>query len=299
MLPAPISASSTSAPAFMKAEIPGPMKAFMAAPTPAPVIGAYAIFAVIAFAVYHFVAARAYSSVLTMGAIVQCLGLSFLCIQVLSSKSAAGISASSLKMDAFAIVFRLSSTTWLNGYLPVDKSGDHVYQIMDAVSLVLILFLLYRVLVVNRITYDEVEDSMQIRPMVIVSLMLGAVFHGNMDASPLFDTFWLTGLFCGVVAVFPHFWLIIQTGGHVDPMTCHYIAATALSRVLSGLFMWEARHDIKCKPYISGVEHTIIVILIAHAAHLLLLADFAYHYGYALFRKGFNEPVQMVGNQWI
>ena len=183
------------------------MKAPMCAPTSSPVIGAYAVFAGIAFAVYHFVAGGQYSSVITMSAIVQCLGLTFLCIQVFSSKSAAGISASSLKMDAFAIVFRLSSTTWLNGYLPVDASGDHVYQIIDAFSLALILFLLYQVLVVRRSTYNDTDDSMSIRPMVMASLAFAALLHGSMDASPLFDTLWMTGLFCGVVAVLPHFWL--------------------------------------------------------------------------------------------
>jgi len=287
------------APAILKAELPAPMKAFMNAPTPAPVIVAYAVFAAIALAVYHFVAARQYSSVITMSAIVQCLGLTFLCIQVLT-RSAAGISASSLKLDAFAIGFRLSSTTWLNGYLPVDKSGDHVYQVMDALSLVLILFLLYRVLVAQRSTYHASEDSMSIGPMVMGSLALAALLHGNMDANPLFDTFWMTGLFCGVVAVLPHFWMVVQTGGQVDPMTSHYIAAMALSRVLSGLFMWEARYDIGCKPWIPGVQHCICAILLAHVAHLLLLADFAFHYGSALIRKGFNEPVQLSADvQWI
>merc|ERR1719222_644133 len=95
----------------------------MAAPLPAPVIIAYLVFASVTFAMYHFVAERQYSSVITMSAIVQCFGATLLCIQVLSSKSAAGISASSLKLDALAIGFRLSSTTWLNGYLPVDRSG--------------------------------------------------------------------------------------------------------------------------------------------------------------------------------
>jgi len=275
------------------------MKVFFSAPTPAPVIAAYGVFAAIALAVYHFVAARQYSSVMTMSAIAQCLGLTFLCIQVLSS-GAAGISASSLKLDAVAIGFRLSSTTWLNGYLPVDRSGDHVYQVMDAISLAVIFFLLYRLLVSQRSTYQASEDSVSIRPMVMASLALAALLHENIDARPVLKTLWMAGLFCGVVAVLPHFWQIVQTGGQVDPMTCHYIAAMALSRVLSGLFMWEARYDIKCKPWIPGVQHAICAVLLAHAAHLLLLADFAYHYGSALIRKGFNEPVQMSGDEhWI
>jgi len=135
--------------------------------------------------------------------------------------------------------------------------------------------------------------------MVLLSLAGAALLHADMDASPLFDTFWMAGLFCGVIAVLPHFSLIVQTGGQADAMTCHYIAAMALSRVLSGLFMWEARSDITCKPWIPGVQHGICAILVAHIAHLLLLADFAYHYAHALMRKGFGEPVRMTLPEWI
>lgn len=56
---------------------------------------------------------------------------------------------------------------------------------------------------------------------------------------------------------------------------------------------------IKCKPWIPGFQHAICVILLAHVVHLLLLADFACHYGSALIKKGFSEPVQMNAEQWI
>jgi len=281
------------APSILRAQLPATMKAFMAAPTPAPVIVAYAIFAAVSFSVYHFVAGRQYSSVITMSAIVQCFGATLLCIQVLSRKSAAGISVSSLKLDALAIGLRLSSTTWLNGYLPVDKTGDHVYQITDVVSLTMILFVMHRVLVVHRQSYQASEDSFQIGPMVLVSLAFAALLHADMDASPLFDTFWMTGLFCGVMAVLPHFSLIVQTGGQADAMTCHYIAATALSRVLSGLFMWEARNDITCKPWIGTFNHAGFAILAAHVLHLLLLGDFAFYYAKNVATCGLSAPLDL------
>merc|ERR1719428_705927 len=80
---------------------------------------------------------------------VQCLGITFLCMQVVSSGMASGVSAGSLKLDALAIIFRLSSTLWLDGYLPVDKSGDHLYQAVDICCLILLVWLLYYVRKVN------------------------------------------------------------------------------------------------------------------------------------------------------
>jgi len=258
-----------------------------------PVMIAYFISGSVAFMVYNYIAAGSYSSVLTMSAIVQCLGFTFLCIQVVSSGSAAGISASALKLDALAVCMRLSSTTWLNGYLPVDKSGDHAYQILDICSLCMMLFILHRVLVVNRSSYQLSEDTFTATPTVVMSLVFAAMLHGNMDRHPLFDTLWMAGLFTEVVAVLPQLWLITQSGGGVEPLTSHHIACLALSRVLSGLFMWEARYDITCTPWISGVQHAILVILLAHAVHLLLLVDFTYYYVCALVKSGPSKRLEL------
>merc|ERR1719352_1837673 len=74
---------------------------------------------------------------------VQCLAVVLLGLQMLSTGSASGISAKALSLDALALCCRLSSTLWLNGYLPVDASGDHVYQIVDIVSLAIIAWLLH------------------------------------------------------------------------------------------------------------------------------------------------------------
>jgi len=266
---------------------------------PTPVLGAYAFFATVAFIVYHVVADGEFSSILTLSVMVQCLGISFLCMQVVSSGSVSGISASALTLDAFAFGFRLASTTWLNGYLPVDESGDHVYQIVDMCSLAMVGWLLFQVLVTKRHTYQESEDSLPAAPLVIVCLVLAAVFHGDMNDRPLFDTFWMAGLFSGVFAIMPQLGLIMKTGGRAEALTCHYMAALALSRVVSGIFMWYARFDITCVEWISGFNHCVFAILGAHLIHLLLLSDFAYFYVRAVMRKGLSEPIELSGQEWV
>lgn len=266
---------------------------------PTPVLGAYAFFATVAFIVYHVVADGEFSSILTLSVMVQCLGITFLCMQVICTGSVSGISAGALMLDACAFGFRLSSTTWLNGYLPVDESGDHVYQIVDMCSLAMVLWLLHRVLVTHRHTYQASEDSMPVAPMVMVCLALAAVCHGDMNNRPLFDMLWMAGLFTGVFAVMPQLALIMKTGGRAEALTSHYMAALALSRVLSGVFMWAARFDITCVEWVSGFNHTIFAILGAHLIHLLLLSDFAFYYVRAIMRKGLSEPVELTGSEWV
>jgi len=260
---------------------------------------AYGVAAVAVLAVYYLVAEGEVSSTLTMAAIVQCLGISFLCMQVLSSGTAAGISAGSLSLDALAIGFRLSSTLWLDGYLPADKSGDHVYQAVDVCCLLLLVWLLYYVRKVKGSTYQASEDSFRVCPTVIVSLGFAAILHADMDAYPLFDIFWMTGLFLGVVAVLPQLWLIMQNGGQAQALTSHYIAALALSRVLSGAFMWNARDHITCYQWFESDNHGIWTIIAAHVIHLILLGDFAYHYIRAIKQNGVTAPIELGEARWV
>merc|ERR1719265_1373720 len=85
---------------------------------------------------------------------VQCLAVVLLGLQLISTGSASGISAQALSLDALAICCRLSSTLWLEGYLPADASGDHVFQGIDICSLGVLVWLLHQILVVKRHAYQ-------------------------------------------------------------------------------------------------------------------------------------------------
>merc|ERR1719375_1351155 len=109
--------------------------------------------------VYHLVAKGEFSSLLTLSAVFQCLAFSLLGIQVLSARSFQGISVKSLQLDAIALGCRLSTTTWLNGYIPFDASGDYLYQTFDALSLAMVLGLLHRVTRKQRQVHDVDADT--------------------------------------------------------------------------------------------------------------------------------------------
>jgi len=253
---------------------------------PAQVQVAYTIFGIGAYGVYTHLAEGEFSSILTMAVMFQCLALTLLALQVLTKGSAAGVSARALQLDAASLCFRLSSTLWLNGYLPVDMTGDWLYQAFDLVSLALVCWLLYQVLVVRRSSYQQAEDTMPSIPMVLASFLLAVPLHADMNSRPLFDVFWMAGLFVSAVAVLPQLWLITKTKGRCEALTSHYIAVMAVSRILSGTFMWHARFDITCAPWVDGVNHAVWAILAACALHLVFLADFAYYYTRAVVAKG-------------
>jgi len=253
---------------------------------PSQVVVAYMIFLSSIFAMYYTIAERKFSVIMTVSVMFQCLAVVLLGLQSLTSGSAAGISAQALVLEAMSLSCRLSSTVWLDGYLPVDKTGDFLFQAIDVCSLVIVLWLLHRVLIVQRDTYQALEDSLPVAPIALGSFILAMVFHANMNARPLFDALWMASLFMGVAQVLPQLWLITRTQGRVAALTSHYVAALAISRILSGIFMWYSRKHIVCKPWVTGINHSIWVILGAHALHLVLLGDFGYYYGKAVVKQG-------------
>jgi uncharacterized protein with PQ loop repeat len=262
--------------------------------TPSHLLMTYGVFIMSAGAVWHFVADGAFSSILTMAVMVQCLGVALLALQMVSTGSASGISARALSLDALAICCKLSSTLWLNGYLPVDASGDHVFQLFDICSLAIFAWTLYQILVVNRHSYQAEEDSLPILPMTLGAFVLACLLHGNMNGRVIFDTLWMTGLFVSTIAVLPQLWLITKTGGCIEALTSHYIAAMAVSRAMSGIFMWHAHADITCVSWIGNFNHTGWAILAAHLLQMLLLGDFGYYYVKAVLKSGLNCVINTV-----
>lgn len=256
---------------------------------PTQMVVAYVLAFVSLLAVYHMIAEGEFSTILTFAVMFQCLGFGLLCIQVLTGKSN-GISIRALGLDALAICLRLSSTTWLDGYLPMDASGDWVYQAVDFLSLLFVLWLLYKLM--KDVRGAQQQDNMPIAPIVLTCIMLATLLHADMNDHPIFDTTWMSGLFISAVAVMPQLWLISKTGGKVEPLTAHYIAAMAISRALSGTFMWHARNDVTCNEWVKGYNHAPWVILGAHTFHLLLLCDFGYYYVKSVMRSGLSAEIQ-------
>merc|ERR1719174_2127881 len=214
-------------------------------------------------------------------------------LQVVSSDSARGISTKSLTLDAIALACRLSSTTWLEGYLPNDQTGDYLYQTFDFLSLGMVLWLLYRVLSVQRKTYDADDDALRSIPFALGSLVLASLLHGDLDDRALFDTLWMCGLFVSAVAVLPQLWMMTQSRKSVPALTSHFVAVMAFSRILSGTYMWHAHSEITCEPWIGDFNHSGYAILAAHAVHLILLADFGYFYAKNLATSGLQSPLPL------
>lgn len=253
----------------------------------------YVAFLTLALCVYHNIAEQEFSSFLTLSAIFQCLAFSLLGIQIISNNGVAGISAKSLLLDVFALVCRLSSTLFLDGYLPSDQTGDWMYQAFDVLSLAMVLWILYRVLSVQRNTYEADEDAFPARPLALGAFVLAVMFHGNLDEKPIFDTLWMCGVFASAISVLPQLWMMTHRRGASPALLSHFVAAMAVGRLLSGAYMWHAYPEIECEPLFGNETRAGYAVIMAHAVHLLLLGDFAYYYGKNVAKSGLGADLDL------
>merc|ERR1719440_680480 len=113
----------------------------------------------IAYQSYH---GLGLSTFITLAVALQLLAYSLLALKVVHQQSVRGISGKALQCHAVVYCSRLSSTTWLKGYIPSDGTGDGLYQLVDILSLVMVLYLLFLIYKKHRATYQESEDDLAI-----------------------------------------------------------------------------------------------------------------------------------------
>jgi hypothetical protein len=253
----------------------------------------YAVFASIAVLVHQWIGEGEFSAILTLSAVGQCLAFCLLGVHALSTGSVKGISGKSLQLEAMAVICRLATTLWFQGYIPTDDTGDGMYQCIDAVSLVLVLGLLYRVLTVPDRTYEAEADSLPVLPLAAGALVLACLLHGEIMQYRAFDILWMCGLFIGAVSVVPQLWLMTHRKESTPALTSHFIAVMALSRILASTYMWYAHTEIDCRPWIGEFKHAGWATMGAQVVHLLLLADFAYFYVKNLVTSGLRAPLDL------
>jgi len=217
-----------------------------------------------------------FSIVLTMSAVVQCLGFFLLSIKVRYQKNAGGLSSKCLEMYIIFFVFRLSSTLIKNGYLPIDRSGDWVYQTADVVSAVIVLQLLYTMHKSLADTFTREHDTLDIFKAVPVCAFLAIFVKGDLNSSPFFDWVWTMSMLLDTVTLLPQLWMMTKQGGKIEVMTAHFVASQCVSRALAFSFWLYGYSEI------MPAGHTVNIagysIMVAHSIQLLLCADFMYYY---------------------
>jgi len=230
-----------------------------------------------------------FSAILTLSAAVQCFGLMLLVYKVAKTKTVSGLSARSLEMYVAFFLFRLSSSLFKNGYIPVDRSGDWVYQATDIVSLLLTLQLLYCLHVTHRSSYQQQLDTVEMWRCIPACILVAIFIHGDLNDSPAFDIIWTVSLNLDTVALIPQLWMVYKLGERqgekaLSGLNAHYVAAMVTSRFLAFWFWFHGFPEIA--PLNGGANTAGWLIIGCHSFQLLVSADFMLQYLKALWKTG-------------
>jgi len=253
------------------------------------VVLSYVVFFVGAVTLYNVLSAG-FSSTLTLSAGLQCLAFVLMSLKVQSQKTMSGISGQMLMMYGLTLCFRLSSTVWLNGYLPVDKTGDWAYQAVEICSLALIGYLMRCVYVTRRSNDQEQHDSfpVKIQNMLVGCFIMAVVVHPNLDRFPLFDILWTTGCYLETLSMLPQLWMLSKMGGDVEGLMSHSVVLSALSRVFSLIFWYRGFAELR--PAHGGFNFAGWGVMGAHIVQLLLCCDFVFLYVRSLSKSRMALP---------
>lgn len=216
------------------------------------------------------------STFMTLAVGLQCFAFVCLRLKLQQTKSVAGISGRTLMLQGMSCTLRLCSTCWLNGYIPVDRTGDWMYQLLDVCALLLVLNLLYCVLKSHRSTYQEEHDQFNVHFVVLICFAMAAQVHPDLNNSPLFDTFWMTALNIDIVSMLPQLMLMTKIRGEVEALTSHYVGAIAASRATSLIFWYHGFTELA--PLGGGFNLVGWAVIAAHVFQVLLLGDFLFYY---------------------
>lgn len=241
-------------------------------------VGGYFTFTMCMVIVMRLFSDGDFSGIYTLGVAVQCLGFYLLLAKVDRHRSVAGISAKTLQIYVLVFVFRLCSTMVRNGYLPMDRSGDWVFQAADIVSLAMAIRLLRSIYGTHRATYQEDYDTMPIARMIPPCILLAIFCHGNLNRHFLYDTVWTISMNLDTIAMVPQLWMLAKIGGEVEGMTSHFVAALAFSRACAFSFWIYGYTALAPKGKSAGPNYAGYQLISAHAMQVLLSLDFLYYY---------------------
>lgn len=192
----------------------------------------YSIFLVIAYFGATFFSDIRFSALITLASAVQCLGFCLLRLKIRKQRGVEGISSRTLQMFAVGYAFRLYSTLQYNGYLPVDRTGDWVYQVVDCAALAVIVSILYAIHATHEHTYDKDSDTCVIGFFILGCTVLSCFVHPHLNNRAIPDVAWTCALYFETVAMIPQLWLLTKKGGEVESLAGHYIACVFISRLL-------------------------------------------------------------------
>jgi len=171
-----------------------------------------------------------FSLFLTTSSITSMFAFLMVCLKMETNRSSRGVSLKMFECYLVLIACRLCSIIPFEGYLPYDRSGDWLYQTVEAISLGLVGLIVFMCRKRFAASYERDSDIFKHYYLMIGCLVLALIFHPNLNAFMPADVCWTFALYLESVAVLPQLFMF-QRDKRVEAFTTHFLAGQAISRV--------------------------------------------------------------------
>lgn len=248
------------------------------------------------------------STCLTLSVGMQLFALCCLRWRISEQRGVQGLSAKFLIMQSMVFGLRLMCSSWLRGYVPVDSTGDGLYQLLDFLALLLCLHMIYLCFATGsssgrcigsrhgcfetyRDTYQGEADAVEVELLILVCLVLAVLIHPDLNDRPLFDTLWAASLYIDAVAMVPQLWMMrrisLGAGGSSCCAGCgaaghgtqqvvvsgHYLVGVACSRGANFLFWYHGYPEL-APTDLTKMNIPGYAVITAHVIQFMLLVGF-------------------------
>jgi len=224
-----------------------------------------------------------FSFLLTLASLVSTFSFLMVAVKIESGQTVKGVSLR--MMECYCLIFlgRLIAIIPFEGYLPFDKSGDWFYQLCEAIGFCLAGSIVFFCRNRYQSTYDSTTDTFNHLYLILPALALSLILHPNLNNFLPSDIAWAFALYLESVAVLCQLMMFMKEG-QAQPHTSHFLAAQALSKLMSFIF-WASSFSELSNPnhYIKAFVGNWVVAM--QLVQLIVMGDFIYHYIQCI-RKG-------------
>eukprot|EP00913_Durusdinium_trenchii_P013997 g13143.t1 len=261
-------------------------------------------FLLVTFTVFMLFSSGDFSFLLTLSSLVSVFSFLMVALKIEAGRSCKGVSLRMMECYLAIFFFRLCAIVPFEGYLPFDKSGDWFYQTCEALGFCLAGTMVYFCRMRYAATYDPDTDNFQHHWLALGAAGLALIFHPNLNNFLPSDTSWAFAVYLESVAVLCQLFMFMKEG-QAAPHTSHFLAAQALSKIMSFIFWASSFNELSTlggAPHVScpalgvgGVtfgeqlqlpknpNHTIKAfvgnwVVCTQLVQLCVMGDFIYHY---------------------
>jgi len=235
----------------------------------------YAFFGLMFYMFIERVSDLDWSVILTIGSVFQTFGWYALLHKIMKQKSVAGVSLNSVDLLIIVYAVRLWTTMQKSGYLPVDSSGDGLYQAADFFGLVIAIGTRKCLTEYYPATYDKTHDTLDLLKFVPLCVILAVVIHGDLNDCFVYDTLYYVSVNVETMAMMPQLWMFTMGDGSVDGMTSHFVVMQTLGRICSTAFWWFGMVEIgEFSTYNIAGKYFLMCLFL----QVIQSLDFMYYY---------------------